>query len=77
MAAMEPWAAVVRLAWAVFLMNAAAKGGSGVADSKLASDARACLDRAVEQNAFHFLVYKILRTPTFKVISGGSIHGNF
>lgn len=66
-AAVEPWAAVVRLAWAVFLLNAASKGGFGVADVKLASDAKACLDKAVEQNAFHFLVYRILRTPTFKV----------
>ncbi|GAQ82869.1 nuclear pore complex protein Nup205 [Klebsormidium nitens] len=65
-AAVEPWAAIVRLAWAVFLLNAASKGGSGVANAKLASDVRAWLDKAVEQNVFHFLVYKVLRTPTFK-----------
>lgn len=66
-AAVEPFASVIRLAWAVFLMNVAARGGSRVPDAKLGADSKACLDKAVQQNAFHFLVHRILRTPTFKV----------
>lgn len=31
------------------------------------STIRACSGKIVELNAFHFLVYRVVRTPTFKV----------
>ncbi|KAH7280638.1 hypothetical protein KP509_36G007000 [Ceratopteris richardii] len=68
----EGFSSIVRLAWAVFLMLTSSSGKNNAKHSLPSpgsseiGNATLVLDKAVESNAFKFLVEKILKTPVFQ-----------